>query len=308
MTSGVFLLLSRHILPHDSLIVGVSGGPDSVALLDVLCSPSLHAHLIVAHVNHGIRGTASDADEKFVRKLAKSYGLKCEVKRVKLAGKMHQEELGRKIRRGFFEKLRIKHSAKWILTAHTRDDQIETIILNFLRGSGPAGLAGMKVRRSFYVKPFLKTPKAEILKYLKDKKLKFRTDATNNDTSYRRNFVRKKILPLFAKVNPSFRKTLLRNAATFRSLSVWTNRQAEQFLNGSDSFSAKEFQKLPLAMRRAVLQGSFQKFSKQSYRLSSVRIAEMLRLVQRNVGNKKIMLPGGGVFYLNTGLVGYRAS
>lgn len=302
--------LSLHILPRDTLIVGVSGGPDSVALLHVLIEFSKQSpcRIVVVHVNHGIRGAASDADEKFVRALAKFHGLKCEVKRVKLAGKTHQEELGRKIRREFFETLREKYNAKWILTAHTEDDQIETIVLNFLRGSGPAGLAGMKTTSGPYLKPFLHIPKSEILKYLKQRKLPFQKDATNDDTHYRRNFIRKKILPLFAEVNPAFRKTLLRNSETFRRLADWTNQQAEQFLNGRDSFSAREFQKLPPAMQCAVLQSAFQKFSKQPYRLSSVRIDEMVRLVERRVGGKKILVGKHGVFCLNKGLAGYQVS
>lgn len=310
MILDISLLLSKYILVSDALIVGVSGGPDSVALLHSLVEFSKQSpcRIIVAHINHGIRGAASDADEKFVKELAKLHGLKCEVKRVKLAGKTHQEELGRKIRREFFEKLREKYDAKWILTAHTEDDQIETIVLNFLRGSGPGGLAGMKEVFGAYLKPFLHVQKSEILQYLKERKLMFRKDATNDDTRYRRNFVRKKILPLFAKVNPSFKKTLLRNGKTFRRLADWTNQQAEQFLNGHDSFSAKEFRKLPPAIQCEVLQSAFQKFSKQPYRLSSVRIDEMVRLVEHRVGGKKVLLGKHGVFCLNKGLAGYQAS
>lgn len=301
-------VLVQYLASSDCMIVGVSGGPDSAALLDVLVQYSPQTNIVVVHINHGIRGKASDADEKFVRQLAKSYGLKCEVKRVKLAEKTHQEELGRKIRREFFEKLRAKYRAKWIVTAHTQDDQIETIVFNFLRGAGPAGLAGMKTANGFYLKPFLHIPKAEILQYLKERKLKFRKDATNADTRYKRNFIRKKILPLFSRVNPSFQKTLLRNAETFRAISGWLNSKAEEFLNGRNTFSAKEFQKLPSAIQCAVLQCAFRNFSKQPYRLSSVRIDEMLRLVDRNIGRKKILLGKYVSFFLNKGLAGYQVS
>lgn len=300
-------VLDQYFTSGDRMIVGVSGGPDSTALLDVLVQYSPQTNIVVVHINHGIRGKASDADEKFVRQLAKFYGLKCEVKRVKLAKKTHQEELGRKIRREFFEKLRAKYHAKWIVTAHTQDDQIETIVFNFLRGSGPAGLAGMKVANGFYLKPFLHIPKAEILQYLKERKLQFRKDATNADMRYKRNFIRKKILPLFLRVNPSFQKTLLRNAETFRCVSDWLNSKAEEFLNGRNTFSAKEFQQLPPALQRAVLQCAFRKFSKQLYRLSAVRIEEMVRLVERRVGGKKVFLGKCGMFRLNKGVAGFVA-
>lgn len=296
-------ILAQYLASGDCAIVGVSGGPDSTALLDVLVQCSPHIKLIIAHVNHGIRGKAADADEKFVQHLAKSYGIKCEVKRIKLTKKTHQEELGRKIRREFFEKLRKKYSAKWIVTAHTQDDQIETIVFNFLRGSGPAGLAGMKVANGSYLKPFLHIPKAEILQYLKERKLKFRKDATNGDTRYRRNFIRKKILPLFKRINPSFRKTLFRNAETFRCVSGWLDSKAEEFLDGRNAFCAKEFQKLPSALKREILQRLFQKFSRQSYKLSSVRIEEILRMIERNIGKKRILLGKHGAFVLEKGKV-----
>jgi tRNA(Ile)-lysidine synthase len=171
MLSKLPSIFTHHISPQDTLIVGVSGGPDSTALLDV--TYKLQPNLIVAHINHGIRGKDSNHDEKFVRQLAKSYGLQCEIKRVKLTGQSGLEERGRNIRRAFFEKLRAKYKAKWILTAHTEDDQLETIVFNFLRGSGPAGLAGMKMMDGFYFKPLLTTPKSEILAYLKKKKLTY---------------------------------------------------------------------------------------------------------------------------------------
>lgn len=302
MISKIFPILEHHIDPADTLILGVSGGPDSTALLHALVdfSRTRNVTLVAAHVNHGIRGAEADGDCTFVRELAKKYNIKCEVKRVKLAGKTHQEELGRNIRRDFFEKLRGKYKARWILTAHTQDDQLETIVLNFLRGSGPAGLAGMKMINGFYFKPLLRVSKKEILAYLKAHKLKFCKDRTNNDTRYRRNFLRKRILPLFSKINPNFRQTLLSNAQTFREIQEWMEEEAARV---TLPFSAKEFLRLPPAIQKTALQMAYRKFSAQHYRLSSVKIAEIQRLIARGIGQKKVPLGKHGWAVLEEGKI-----
>ena len=224
--------LVKYITFGDTLIVGVSGGPDSTFLLNALVefSATVPYKIIVAHVNHGIRGRKADRDEKFVKNLALQYGLKFEVKRVKLAGKNALEERGRNIRREFFEALCKKYRARWILTAHTQDDNVETIVFNFLRGCGLKGLAGMKVVNGFYLKPLLDIPKSEILKCLLHRKIKFCNDKTNKDIKFRRNFIRKKLVPNFKKINPFFSATILRNSEIFRELDDFVRLQARQFL------------------------------------------------------------------------------
>lgn len=317
MFSKISPILDKYLAAGDRVILGVSGGPDSTALLDFFIeyfsdrpgSKRSSLPLIVAHVNHGIRGRASGADEKFVRQMAKSRGLKCEVKRVKLAGKTHQEELGRKIRREFFEKLRQKHGAKWIVTAHTQDDQIETIVMNFLRGSGPAGLAGMQTANGPYLKPFLAISKAEILARLQSRKLAFRTDRTNEDARYRRNFIRKKILPLFEHVNPSFRAALLRNAEIFLAVDQWLAAEADKviasspFKAGGEAIPSRAFLRLSIALQQMVIQRVFQRVAGTPYRLPRERVGDVLRMVARGVGRKKIEVGRGVIFAFDKGLL-----
>lgn len=320
MLTKLISTFSLYIRSGDTLIVGVSGGPDSTALLHLLIewrqqllviSSQLPITFVVAHVNHGIRGRAALRDEAFVRALAKSHKLKCEVKSVKLAGKSGLEERGRKIRREFFEKLRDKYNAKWILTAHTEDDQFETILLNFLRGSGPVGLAGMKIKKGAYLKPLLTTPKSEILAYLKIQKFKFCRDETNNDTKFRRNFIRKKILPLLLQVNPSLQKTLLRNSELFANVDAWIKKEAREFLEkhrkGLELFDRKDFEKLPEAIQCEVIQEAYRRATGTFYNISLVRVQEIRRMIEKGIGNKKIILPLG-VFLLNRGQLELQAS
>jgi len=317
MIYKVFLNLGKYIGGKDSVVVGVSGGPDSTALLDLLSQfyekeageLGGAGKVIVAHVNHGVRGKESDGDENFVKNLAKKYGFKFFVKRIKLAGKSSMEERGREARREFFEKLREKFKAKFIVTAHTFDDNAETILFNFLRGSGIKGLAGMQMQNGFYLKPLLDIPKKEILKYLKAKKLKFCIDRTNKDTKYSRNLIRNKIIPLVEKINPSFKQTLSRNGAIFRDLGVWLDAEAGKFLAHqkfslkNPTFNSKDFLKLPDAVQQSVIQLAFKQVTEREYQISNTKIGEIILMLNRNIGNKKIYTDKNCVFTLGKGVV-----
>lgn len=221
----VFDFCEANLKPNETIIVGVSGGPDSTALLSAL---SLYAKkypltVIVAHVNHGIRKIAASGDEAFVKKLAQQCNFKFVVKRVVLKGS-GLEEQGRKVRRKFFEQLAKKYGASAICTAHTKDDQLETILFNMIRGAYIGGMAGMRPveqqRNSpvAYMKPFLAVTKKEILAYLKKNKIKFCHDEMNDDTTYTRVYLRKKIIPLLQKINPSIAQTVSKNALLFQQL------------------------------------------------------------------------------------------
>ncbi len=325
MMQLILPVLETHLAPGDTIILGVSGGPDSTALLKALVEfykinpyiqySTFNIPVIVAHVNHGIRGAAALRDEKFTKALAKANNLRCEIKRVKLRGS-GLEEQGRNVRREFFEQLRKKYSARWIVTAHTEDDQLETIIFNFLRGSGPAGLAGMQVTNGFYFKPLLAMPKSAILAFLKSQKQPFCNDEMNSDTKLSRVLIRKKIIPLMLKINPSLRQTLSRESKLFREIDGWLKIFAADFLNKqnartanstTNSFSLKDYKKLPEALRYAVIQESHRDLpagKKKSYALPMVKILEIAKMLDRGIGNKRIMCGDrGGTFALKKGRV-----
>lgn len=181
--------------------VAVSGGVDSVALLD-MASKLPEAELVVAHFDHGIREDSAK-DREFVRGLAKRYGLKFEAAEGRL-GPDASEEKARAARYQFLKSIQKKHGAKAIVTAHHRDDMLETAIINLLRGTGPRGLSSLRSRPGV-LRPFLNRTKAEIIDYARENNLKWREDPTNLDQRYLRNYIRHSVLP---KISAAQRKKL----------------------------------------------------------------------------------------------------
>lgn len=309
-------IFAARLKKGDAVIAAISGGPDSTALLDALCvfAQKMPVKIIAAHVNHGLRGKETLKDEDFVRKLARQSCLKFELKRVKINKKSGAEEQGRRVRRAFSEKLLRKYGARFIITAHTEDDQLETIVFNFIRGAGLAGLAGMREADGVYLKPFLSVPKKEILAYLKSRGLKFRVDKTNADERFSRNFIRHKILPMMERLNPSVRRTFVKNARIFRGLERYLAAQAEQFLKTRSKksggkgflFEAKDFAALPAALRQAVIQRAFKKMSREKFNPSNVKTLEVLRLIERNIGKKRIHVGRRGFFFVDKGKVYFK--
>ena len=186
--------------------VGVSGGADSVALLLLLVElrDELGIVLSVAHMNHKLRGAASDADEKFVAKLAEKHGLTVYSESVDVAAKArgekaNLEDAARRTRYELFARLVAEGKVERVAVAHTADDQAETVLAHILRGTGLAGLGGIHPRTECVVRPVLGFRRAELREYLRAKKQKWREDATNRDMSRTRARIRKKLLPLLEK-------------------------------------------------------------------------------------------------------------
>jgi len=175
-------------------IVAVSGGVDSVVLLDILAQRVPAERLVVAHFDHGIRDD-SVQDRLFVEALARSYGLRFVYGEAKL-GPGASEVAARDARYGFLRRTVKGHGASHIITAHHQDDLLETAIINMLRGTGRKGLAALRSRDDLY-RPLLPTPKAHILAYAEKYGLRWREDSTNANQDYLRNYVRQRIMPKF---------------------------------------------------------------------------------------------------------------
>jgi tRNA(Ile)-lysidine synthase len=215
--------------------VAVSGGADSVALLRLLLElrEQLGIVLSVIHFNHKLRGKASDADEKFVAKLAKQHSLPFFVERENVGAKAKQqranlEETGRRSRYAFFERLVVKGHVDRVAVAHTADDQAETVLSHILRGTGIAGLAGIHPETGIVFRPLLKFRRADLRSYLRPLKQPWREDATNRDTTRTRARIRHKLLPVLEKqFQPAVVDHLCQLSDLAREDDAWLETSAE---------------------------------------------------------------------------------
>ncbi|MDP1675946.1 MAG: tRNA lysidine(34) synthetase TilS [Bacteroidota bacterium] len=221
--------------PGQKIIVAVSGGIDSMVMLNLLVQLQQlwKLEIVVAHVNFQLRGKESDGDEQLVKKMAKEFGLPfySEQTNAKLIAKKQKrsvQEAARDIRYSFFDTLKKSLQADTIATAHNANDNAETMLINLLRGSGLDGLAGIPPRRNDIVRPLLSITRKEIEQYAKTQKVKFRNDSSNAKDDYTRNFLRNVIIPqLEQRINPSLNETLLNEAEVFRAAANFTGRTTD---------------------------------------------------------------------------------
>ncbi len=245
MLAKVQSALAKLLEPGQPLLVGVSGGPDSVALLDVLVKLGYRPH--IAHLNHQLRGAESDADAEFVRQLAGKYGLPVTIGSQSVAA---DEDSCRQARLAFFERVAAQTGIHILALAHNADDQVETFLMRLLRGAGPTGLSGMRADRQIgqlrVVRPLLEVSRVEILESLQTLGLSYREDSSNANRRFLRNRIRHELLPLLERdYNPGIRDVLRRTAEILRaeaeSDSVAAERRAiRAWLGESVSFEQVE--------------------------------------------------------------------
>ncbi len=217
----------------DTVVTGVSGGADSVCLLFMLCAlrERLGFRVLACHVNHGLRGGAADADEEYVRSLCESLGVPLRIFRenVELIArkrKQSTEEAGRLVRRSAFEEMCCRDGGTKIATAHHRDDNAETVLMNIARGTGLRGLCGIRPVRGKWIRPLLCLSRDEIEQWLGKKKISFCTDATNEEDVYTRNRIRHHILPaLKEQVNAGTARHL--SDLALQAQEVWDHIEKE---------------------------------------------------------------------------------
>lgn len=207
---------ANHLLTNDkAIIVGLSGGADSVFLLHVL--DKLRYKCIAAHCNFHLRGAESERDAEFCASFAKKLDIpfyKSDFDTTLYAEKeqISVEMAARKLRYNWFEQICEQEKAQAIAVAHHRDDSIETMILNMIRGTGIRGLSGISPKNGFIIRPLLCIDGNILRAYLKKRNLPYMTDSSNLSDEYTRNFIRLNVLPLMEKINPSVRKALVRTA------------------------------------------------------------------------------------------------
>ena len=300
------------IASGDTVILGLSGGPDSLCLLHVLkdMQRSLDFNLQALHVNHLMRGDQAKADEEWLYEHCRSLGVPLIVTLCDVYAKAEEEgispeEAGRKARHSALQRQKAmlespcgglcKGSRVRIALAHNRDDQAETVLMRLLRGTGIHGIAGMEyVREDGLIRPLLDTPRSEIEAYCESKGLSPRWDSTNADTYYTRNKLRLEVLPLLEKeFNPNLKEVLARLAANAREDDALLEKLAAQAAEGhKGSFPVRELAAMDPALAKRVVRMLFAREGLVED-IASAHLESLLEAVQGRRTGKVIEFPHG---------------
>lgn len=194
----------------DTVIVGVSGGADSVSLLDILCriGTDERYNIVAVHLNHMLRGGEADRDEEYVRSFCRSMNVECiceraDCKKIAKENSEGLEECGRRLRYEMFDRIASRYSGAKIATAHNADDNFETILLNITRGTSIKGVCGIPPVRGNIIRPLIECSRREIEEYCVENGLEYVTDSSNLSNDYSRNVIRNKVIPVLTAINPN---------------------------------------------------------------------------------------------------------
>lgn len=279
----------------DKVLVGVSGGPDSLSLLHIL--HQFGYNIVVAHVNHGLRKNALK-DEEFVQAFCKERQIPCFVKRVKLKemqSDMTTEELGRKVRYDFFEEIAAQEGCTKIATAHNANDNAETVLMNLIRGSGMLGLTGIGAKREKIIRPLLEVTRSEIESYCESEKLHPCHDESNDETIYTRNKIRLELLPYIEKnINSNVIVNLNRMSEILAGEEEYLQKVVEEKYQeciveetlGKVACNLKKFNKLDSVIRKRMIMKCIIKTLGNAKDIERIHIEDILKLCENNVGGK----------------------
>lgn len=282
------------------IIVGVSGGPDSMALMHTLatvaktCEVKKEMKIVVAHLNHHLRGAASDQDEELVRTAASKLNVPVEVEHVDIeklrrTQKLSLEEAGRQARHAFFFRLKEQYGAEAIALGHHRDDNVETMLFNTIRGASLRGMSGISIFARGIIRPLLDFSKDELIAYCKENNITYHIDKTNADTSITRNYIRHRLIPSIEKINPSFRERFHEKSFYFAELEEFMAGVADDLINTAGMRESDEIiipvailNETPIVLQRHMIQRIYEQFHGSTEELSGAQIEECLRLIGRN--------------------------
>ncbi|MBI3583085.1 MAG: tRNA lysidine(34) synthetase TilS [Nitrospinae bacterium] len=305
------------ITEKDTVLVGVSGGIDSITLLYSLffLKDDLKCSLVAAHANHGLRGEQSDKEAEFVRKIADELKLPSVIEKIDVLGYMTEKGLSkqaaaRELRYDFFERTAKKTSANKIALGHNANDQAETVLIRLLRGSGAKGIAGIKPVRACsersesnkIIRPLIEIRRDEITEFVKEKRLKYVEDPSNLEPYYLRNKIRLELIPLLKKeYNPNIIETL-REAAEivgdedeFLESYCSTIMSAIGSPNGSgfieiDVLKLKNFH---IAIKRRIIRIALKMIKGDLLKISAVHVEDILNSINKGFSGKSLNLPDG---------------
>jgi len=289
--------------------VGVSGGPDSILLLHFMkdAASELGITLAAVHFNHHLRGIESDADERFVRSLADSMGIaylggQADVARVARERRRNLEATARELRYRFLFSLVDQGRLELVVTAHTANDQAETVLMRMLRGAGTRGLSGIyPLLEGKVARPFLDLTRAEIMGEIEARKLEYRLDSTNLDARLRRNKVRRELLPLLEReFNPAIIPLLKGHANRARDEEAFLEQQALERSRpwrlregAEEKISVRALEGFAPAIQRRVLRQMLQSTCPGLHGLAYANIEELLRFALSAQSGRSLPMPGG---------------
>ena len=329
------------IKDEDNIVIGVSGGPDSMTLLNILLdiknTSNIKFKIFVAHINHMIREEA-DEETKYVQDYCKKNNIECFVKKEKVEQlakqqKIGTEEAGRNLRYNFFEEVAIKTNSNKIATAHNSNDNAETVLMNIIRGSGTSGLKGIEpIRDNKFIRPLIDCTRQEIEEYCEVNKLNPKYDKSNKENIYTRNKVRNMLIPYIEEnFNPSIISSInrLSNIATeenkyiekivqqeYNRILIKENKkskedkQEEKELGNKDLednkhiiLSLKEFNQLDLVIKNRLVLYTINSLCGTAKGIEKIHIEDIIKLCKNNIGNKHLTPNKSIKIFVNRGKI-----
>ena len=288
----------------DKIVLGVSGGPDSISMLNILKEIKdeqiIKFEIYVAHINHMIREDAID-DEKYVEDYCNRNNIKCYIKRidvVKIANdkKIGTEEAGRNARYDFFEEILKDTDSNKIAIAHNKNDNVETIIMHLLRGSGLSGLKGIEpIRDNKFIRPLIECERSEIEQYCEENKLNPRIDKTNFENEYTRNKIRNIVIPYIKQeFNPNIIQTLSRLSEVVTEEVEYVDKQTKKIyqqmlIEGTSkqiSLNLKKFNEQEKMIKSQLILLATKQLMGSTQGIEKIHIEDIIKLCNNNIGNK----------------------
>ena len=291
----------------EKVVLAVSGGPDSICMLDILndikndLSIDLKFEIIVAHVNHMIREEAEN-DERYVKKYCEEkqiefYSKSIDVKKIANNNKIGLEEAGRKERYNFFDEVLNKTNAQKIAIAHNKNDNVETVLMHILRGSGINGLKGIEAKRGKYIRPLINCERNEIEEYCNEKNLQPKIDKTNFENEYTRNKIRNLLIPYIQKeFNPNIIKTIDRLSDLVTQEENYMDNQVkkiyeeilvdEKLKDKIIELDLKKFNTQEKVIKSRLILYTITRLFGNSKGIEKIHIEDILKLCDNNIGNK----------------------
>ena len=288
---------------NDSIVVGVSGGPDSMTLLSILLKlkEEFNLKIYVAHVNHMLRENAIK-DEEYVKEFCEKNNIEMFIKKANISEiakkeKIGLEEAGRNIRYNFFEEVLKNTKSNKIAIAHNLNDKAETIIMNTLRGSGVSGLKGIEAKRKKYIRPLIEIERYEIEKYCIENKINPRHDESNDDNTYTRNKIRNIVIPYIKnEFNPNIIKTLNRLSEIIKEEDEYVQSETEKIFKeilltdekNKIEFDPRKFNDQEKVIQKNLILLAIKKVKGSTQGIEKVNIDDIIKLCNNNIGNKLI--------------------